>query len=297
MPDWKGVIPAIVTPMSHDGNRVDHGALRDYCDFMVERGVQGIFCCGTTGEGPVLSISERREVAETIVSHVNKRIKVIVQTGYITTEGSVELTVHSHRIGADAAGVVFPYYYHLSDDILYRHFLDIAEAVPGFPIFIYNIPQYTGNNLSLELFEKLLAKVENVVGVKNSSADMLYMMELLQRAKGRCSVFVGNDGLILPALCAGANGIVSGNASAFPEPFLDIYRAFVNGDLKTALEKQLFIDKLRKVLASGRDVETFKKALEFRGFRAGGVRPPNRNLTEDEEETLKKSLKGLGLFS
>lgn len=297
MQDWKGVIPAIVTPMSRDGKSVDHGALREYCDFMVERGVQGIFCCGTTGEGPLLSISERREIAETIVSHIKKRIKVIVQTGYITTEGSVELTVHSQSIEADAAGVVFPYYYHLPEDILYMHFLDIAEAVPGFPIFIYNIPQYTGNNLSLELFEKLLVSVKNIVGVKNSSANMLHMMGLIQRARGRCAVFAGNDGLILPALCAGADGIVSGNASAFPEPFVEMYRAFMNGDLKAAREMQLFIDRLRKVLASGRDIESFKKALEFRGFGAGGVRPPNRNLTEDEAKTLKKSLNELGLLT
>lgn len=296
MQDWKGVIPAIVTPLSRDGKRVDHGALREYCDFMVERGVQGIFCCGTTGEGPLLSISERKAVAETIVSQINRRIKVIVQTGYITTEGSVELTIHSQRIGADAVGVVLPYYYHLQDDNLYRHFFSVAEAVPGYPIFIYNIPQCTGNNLSLELFEKLLGSVENIAGVKNSSANMLYMIELIRRAHGRCAVFVGNDGLILPALYAGANGLVSGNASAFPEPFLDIYQAFISGDLKTAREKQLFIDRLRNVLASGRDVESFKKALEFRGLGSGGVRPPNRNLTEDEAETLKKSLNDLGLL-
>lgn len=296
MPVWKGVVPAIVTPMNHGGKSVDHEALRHYCNFIIEKGTDGVFCGGTTSEGPLLSLSERREVAETVVLQAKGRIKVIIQTGCITTRESIELTRHSREIGADAAGVVFPYYYHFHDDLLFRHFMEIAEAVPGFPLFIYNIPQCTCNNLSPELFERLLDSVESIVGVKNSNPDILHTINLIQRSRGRCALFVGNDGLILAALSCGASGIVSGNASAFPEPFVNIYRAFEQGDLEKARQGQLFIDRLRGVLAYGRDVASFKKALEFRGLKAGSVRAPDRDLNEPEAETLRSSLKELDLL-
>jgi len=296
MQKWEGVIPAIVTPLTDDGKNIELSVIREYCDFMVERGVMGIFCCGTTGEGPLLSISERKRVAEEVVLNVNKRIKVVVNAGCITTEDSVELTLHCRDIGADAAAVVLPYYYPLDDQALFNHFMFLVENVPDYPIFVYNIPQCTCNNLSTSLFQKLIKSLPSLVGVKTSNPDPFQIQEYIRIAGDGCSIFVGCDGLVLSALAMGAAGLVSGNASAYPEPFIDIYNAFINGDLEKARQYQLMIDRLRAVLGDGSLIALFKEALKFRGISAGKVRRPNRELSPEEVETLRRSLTSLGLI-
>ena len=296
MPLWEGVISAIITPMKDGGEKVDAEAMRSYLDFIVEKGVDGVFVGGTTGEGPLLSLEERKQIAEVAVEKLKGKVKVIVHTGGITTEESIRLTKHSCEIGADAAGIVLPYFYGLDDEAILNHFVRIADAVPEFPLFIYNIPQCTCNNLSPELFERLLERVQTIVGVKTSNPDIFQIQEYVRVAKDRCSVFVGCDGLIFMGLCAGAKGIVSGNASCFPEPFVKIYRAFKGKDLEKARECQLVIDKVRETLGDGRYISSFKKALQLRGVKVGSVRAPHRELSQEEVVRLKESLKALELI-
>ncbi|NIS61880.1 MAG: dihydrodipicolinate synthase family protein [Proteobacteria bacterium] len=292
---WEGVVSAIVTPLRDGGNDIDPGAMREYCDFIIQKGVDGIFVLGTTGEGPLLSLSERKAIAETLVTHVNKRVPVIIQTGCIRAQQTIELTKHCRDIDADAAGIVLPYYYNLDNEAIFDHFVRIADTVPGFPLFIYNIPECTGNNLSPDLLERLIDRIETVVGVKTSNCDIFQVQDYIRIAEDKCSVFIGCDALILASLCAGVRGIVSGNASVFPELFVRIYQAFDRGELQKVREYQSSIDKLIEVLAKG-GIASFKKALEFRGIRVGGVREPNRNLSDEEAAKLRESLRGLGLI-
>lgn len=291
---WKGVVSAIVTPLRDGGNDIDAEAMREYCDFIIQKGVDGIFALGTTGEGPLLSLSERKAIAEALVAHVNGKVPVIIQTGCIRAEQTIELTKHCHDIEADAAGIVLPYYYHLDDEAIFKHFVRIADTVPGFPLFIYNIPECTGNNLSPDLFGRLIDRIETVVGVKTSNCDIFQVQDYVRIAKDKCSVFIGCDALILASLSAGVRGIVSGNASVFPELFVMIYQAFDRGELQKVREYQLSIDKLIEVLAKG-GIASFKKALELRGIRVGGVREPNRNLSDGEAAELRESLREMGL--
>jgi dihydrodipicolinate synthase/N-acetylneuraminate lyase len=286
----------MVTPLDDRGERIDTDALRRYCLFLAECNVDGVFCGGTTGEGPLLSLEERMKVAEETVSTLKGRVRVIVQTGCIVTEQTLELTRHARDIGADAAGLVLPYYYTYDDEILYAYFAEIAESVPGFPLFLYNIPGCTTNDIGLVLFERLLQNIDNVVGLKNSSDDLFQTTAFIQAAGQRCAVFNGNDGLLLPALSVGAAGLVSGNASAFPEPFVEMFHAVEAGDLEKARKLQQRIDRLRQVLACGRDNASFKRALAFRGIPVGVVRRPDLALTDAESALLKESLQKLGFI-
>jgi dihydrodipicolinate synthase/N-acetylneuraminate lyase len=296
MEEWKGVIPAMVTPLKDEGKSLDVDALKEYCAFLADRKVDGVFCGGTTGEGPLLSMDERRKLAEVTVSQLEGKVSVIVQTGCIRTDQTLELTKHACDIGAKAVGVVLPYYYTYGDDMLYAYFSEIAESVPDFPLFLYNIPGCTTNDVSLELFKRLLGGIKSIVGIKNSTDDIFQTSAFIHTAGKRCAIFNGNDGLLLPALSIGAAGLVSGNASAFPEPFVELFHAFEDGDLVKARDLQRFIDKLRMILASGRDNASFKRALQFRGIPAGGVRKPDRDLTDEESARLRDSLKGLDLL-
>ncbi len=294
MPVWKGVMSAIVTPLRDGGNDIDPEAVREYCDFIIEKGVHGIFALGTTGEGPLLSMTERKSIAEAIVTHVNGRVTVVIQTGCMRAEQTIELTKHSRDIGADAAAIVLPYYFELDEEAIFQHFMRIAHAVPDFPLFIYNIPQCTGNNLTPNLFKRILDGLRTIVGVKTSNDDIFQIQDYVRIAGDRCSVFIGYDGLILSALCAGVNGIVSGNASAFPEPFIGIYQAFERGEVQEARKYQRVIDKLRTVLEGG-GTAAFKTALDLTGIKVGGVREPHRNLSAEEVAKLRESLREMGL--
>jgi 4-hydroxy-tetrahydrodipicolinate synthase len=297
MDGWQGVIPAMITPLADGGRSVDTGSLKRYCEFLAGVKVHGVFCCGTTGEGPLLSAEERMRVAEVTVSSLKGRVRVVVQTGSITTDQTVFLTRHAREIGADAAGLVLPYYYTLGDEALYAHFMEVADAVPGFPLFLYNIPGCTTNNISSSLLSRLLKRIDSIVGIKNSTEDLCQTMMFVRIAGSRCAIFNGSDGLILPALAAGARGLVSGNASAFPELFLSLFHAFQSADLDRARELQQRVDQLRQVLANGRDNASFKKALGFRGVQAGSVRRPDLDLSEEETARLKDSLEKLGFLN
>jgi len=292
---WEGVFVAMVTPMKKGGKELDLEAMRSYCDFILDKGVQGIFVGGTTGEGPLLSMDERKKLAEVVVDQVKGKTLIIIQTGCITTLETIELTLHAKKIGADAAGVLLPYFYNLDEEAIFEHFVRIADAVPELPLFLYNIPQCTCNNLSCGLFERLLNKIETIVGVKTSNPDIFQIQEFVHISQERCSVFLGHDGLLLAGLSAGAKGIVSGNASCFPEPFVEIYQAFKRGDLEKTRKSQLFIDKLRNALGNGSQIASFKRALDFRGVKVGSVRSPNRELSQEEVLKLRDSLSKLGL--
>jgi len=291
---WKGVITAMITPMKNNGEEIDYEALKNYCNFLVGKNINGVFVCGTTGEGPKLKIDERMKIAEKVVEKLKGKIKTIIHTGAMITSDTIHLCRHALDIKADAIVVVLPYYYRYSDDLIYRYFMEVAESAPDMPLFIYNIPQCTVNNLSPDLFERLVNNLPQLKGVKNSNSDLHQDIEFIKIANGRCSIFIGDDGLIVPGLSMGASGLVSGNSSVFPEYFVDIYRTFKSGDIKAAMEKQHFINRLRGILAHGRDNASFKKALSFRGIDVGDVRAPDKDLTDKEALKLKKELQELG---
>jgi len=296
MGNWNGVISAIITPMKEDGSAIDTGPVKDYCDFIIDKGVSGIFAMGTTGEGPLLSLEEKKIISKKIVDSVNGRTRVIIQSGCITTEETIQLTRYSKDIGADAAGILLPYYYNLDEEAIFEHFARVAEAVPDFPIFIYNIPQCTCNNLSVKLFERLINEIDTIAGIKTSNPDIFQIIGFVRAAKNKCSVFIGSDGLVLAGLSSGASGVVSGNASVFPEPLIDLYNAFNRGEREKCIEYQQLVDKMRTALGDGYYIDAYKKTLSILGIEVGKPRKPNRELTKEEFERLRKSLSELGFL-
>lgn len=140
----KGVIVPLLTPFD-DRGELDCPTLVHLVDFLIERGVHGLFPGGTTGEGPLLSTEERLTLAETVVRAANGRLPVIIHTGAITTREAIELTRHAHDCGAAAAALITPYYFRFSAEALFQHFASVCEAVPDYPIYLYNNPAVTNN--------------------------------------------------------------------------------------------------------------------------------------------------------
>ena len=130
----KGIVPAMATPLKDEGQRVNFQLLDLLCDFLIDKGVTGLFVLGSTGEGVLFSMEERKQIAERVLKHVHGRVPVIVNCGHITTQGAIELAQHAASVGADAASVVFPYYYPLSAEDAMVHFIAVVRSVPEFPM-------------------------------------------------------------------------------------------------------------------------------------------------------------------
>lgn len=295
--EYKGLISSMITPLKDSGSRIDDISLQAYCDFLITKGVRGVFICGTTAEGPLLSTEERMKVAEIVVNQMKNQAKVIVHTGNITTETTLKLCEHAQKIGADGIGVVLPYYHSFDEDALVAHFLSVSRAVPDMPFFIYNIPQCTVNNLTPAVLARILDKADNLTGIKTSNPDLFQLQEYLKLLGPDKPVFFGCDRLDLAALALGATGIISGNSSAFPEPFLKLFELFKNGDWIAARRQHEFNYKLAMILRDGNYPAVYKKCLEWRGIKVGNVRRPHQELSPEEAAKLKNSLIEIGLLN
>jgi 4-hydroxy-tetrahydrodipicolinate synthase len=276
----RGVITALITPFDSQG-RVDDRALERLVEFEIQSGVHGLSPCGTTGETALLAPEEREHIAEVVVRAARGRLPVLVQTGAASTDLTIALTRHAQKIGADAATVVTPWYFRHGDQALIEHYVCVAASVPDFPIYLYNIPQLIGNNLTSAVVHAIAERCPNVVGLKDSSGQLAQIIESAAARGGHFNVAIGSDGLLLPALSVGIPAGISGNANACPELLVELYQAYWRGDLAAAQEAQAHIQFVRHILKDGSDLSLFKAVLTYRGIPAGGVRAPLLNASPE----------------
>lgn len=292
----QGVIPPLLTPFRGRDETVDEAALRTHVNWLIDQGVHGVMPCGTTGEGPLLTLSERKHVVEVVVASVNHRLPVIAHVGALTTHETLELAEHAQSCGVEAISIVTPYYFHLSDNALVEHFCRVAGAVPNTPAFLYNIPQNTGNVLSRPAVEAIIARCPNVVGIKDSAGDLEALSSFVGLKEGKFQVICGSDTLLLSALQAGACASVSGNANVFPEVVVELFHAFWQGDLDGARRQQAHLDQIIETLQRGAGLSMFKRVLELRGLKGGAVRPPLPEATAEMLANAQQKLRSYQLL-
>ena len=295
-PQFRGIIPAVLTPFTPEG-RINEEELRAHLDFLIGAGVGGLFPAGTTGEGLLMSPALRRRVAEICVDHVEKRVPVIIHAGAATTAEAIDLTRHAAAIGADAAGVVTPYYYRYDEQSLYDHYVATARAAPGFPVFLYNNPAKANNVISPGLFGRLRAACDNIVGLKDTSGSVHNIQAYIAAVDGAATILTGSNTLILASLAVGAAGAVSTVANCFPEIMVQMYEAFRGGDLTTARRKQQLIHRIWEAFNFGQWPGIQKFALQLRGRDfSPRVIPPLREPSHEEKEKLRATLCELGVI-
>jgi len=261
----------------------------------VKRGASGLFPCGTTGEGLLMTPEERKTVAEEVVQAVGKKALVIIQTGALDTATTIELTRHAQEIGAHAAGVVAPGFYGYDDAALELFYRSVAKAVPGFPVLLYNIPGCAKNYLKPDLIAKL-AEIDNIVGVKDSTCDMIQLTQLLSAVPKDFNVINGVDDYGYQAFLAGAKAAVSGTSNAVIDLYLGVYTNLKKGNLKQAWSWQVRQSEACRIFEYGRMSSMVKEGMRLRGFDAGYVRPPQRELTNAEKKALAKRMEKAGLI-
>jgi dihydrodipicolinate synthase/N-acetylneuraminate lyase len=292
----QGVIPPIFTPFTAGGNEVDLDALVTHADWLLSKGVHGLMPCGTTGEGPLLSAAERMQVTAVVLDVASGRAPVVAHVGAASTAETVALALDAVERGAEALSVVCPYYYRLPPPALVDHFVTVAESVPQSPVYLYNIPQLTGNALSPALAAEIHARAPNVVGIKDSTGDLQSLGEYGIIEEGRFQVICGSDGLILPALHQGAVGCVSGNANVFPELVVHLFDSVQQGHGGRAEQLQATLDRVRSILLDGRSIGLMKQMLGQRGLPASPVRPPSPKVDGAAVCAAAQALSELGLI-
>lgn len=285
-----GVITAMTTPFDEQG-KVDLDAIRKQTEFLIQKGVNCLYPCGTTGEMFLMSVEERKAIAQAVVEQAAGRVVVYIHVGCMNTADTIELAQYAHSIGADGIGVVTPAFFHYTEEALVEHFCAVANSVPqDFPMYLYGIPQFAVADISVNMAKQVLDRCSNVVGIKYSFADWRKVQEMILLAPGRFDVVVGMDSMFYEALCMGAVGTVSGCSCCFPEPFVEIYRLFRAGDYQAARTKQEDAFRLASTLQMGADMAIFKAAQSMRGVPGGKMRAPLPELSQQQLAQLKEQL-------
>jgi len=268
-------IAAAVTPLKDGGGDPDEGAVGPLTRFLADGGIDGALVCGTTGEGILLSPSERVRVAERFVEARPDGFQIAIHAGAQSTTDTVALATHAKEIGADAVAVIAPPYFPLDEPALLEHLRAAAEACGPLPFYVYEFAGRSGYAIPVAVIERLRETSPNLAGLKVSdtpwSAIEPYALDGLD-------LFVGSEPLVLEALEHGADGAVSGLATAFPE----IVAALVHDRDRTAGEH---VSNLRTLLGPIPFHAALKEILVARGVPIRpDVRPPLRALTPEERE-------------
>jgi dihydrodipicolinate synthase/N-acetylneuraminate lyase len=274
------LIVAAVTPLADGGSRVDEGAIAAYVAFLESLGADGVFACGTTGEGVLLSLDERRRAAEAFRAALTGAL--IVHAGAQTTADTVALASHAREIDADAVAVIAPPYFPLDGESLTAHFVAAARAAAPLPFYCYAFTARSGYPLPVEVIRRIGASVDNLAGLKVSESPFDRVTPYLDLG---LPVLIGNEPLIPEGIAHGAIGSVSGMAAAFP----DVVRSALDAPDDGAAAR---LRELRAAMeASGQFIAAAKQVLGMRGVPVGpDMRAPLRRLTADEAEILEAAI-------
>lgn len=287
MTEIKGIISPILTPM-HDDESVNYEEFRVQINRMLDGGIHGIFVFGTNGEGYILSEDEKIEIMKTAVEEVNGRVPVYASTGLVGTKDTIRLSQKAEEVGVDVLSIITPSFAAASQDELYTHFKSVAENV-DMPIVLYNIPARTGNAIAPATVGKL-SKIENIIGVKDSSGNFDNILQYIEQTRDRedFAVLSGNDSLILWTLLAGGQGGIAGCSNIYPYVMAQIYEQFLKGNIKEARTYQDSIRSFRDCFKYGNPNTIVKHTVGLLGYPVGKCRAPFNQVAEQATEALQK---------
>ena len=289
----KGIIPPMITPLDKDEN-VDKKAIGRIVNYLIKGGVHGLFPLGSTGEWYGLDFNQKREILETVMDANNKRVPIYAGTGATTTKETISLTKLATDIGVDALSVITPVFITPNDQELFNHYQAIASST-DLPIILYNNPGRTGINLSVDLVVKL-SKIDNIVGIKDSSGDMTQGVEYIRRTDDNFAVLAGRDTLIYGFLSYGGSGAIAATANIAPQIVVKIYEEYQKGNYQEALKAQFQLAPLRMAFSLGSFPVVMKEGLNLLGLEVGTTCKPVEPLTDEARGKLKEVLKNMQLL-
>ena len=226
----RGVIPPVITPLIN-GKKIDHRGLENLVEHLLNGGVHGLIFLGTTGEGPSLSFSQRKEFLKSATVLVNGRVPVLVGIANNVASDAIEMAAFAESIGVDAALVAPPSYFPIDEAEVMAYYAHLSDLMP-LPFLLYNIPSHTKTNLSLKVIK--CAKDLGAIGMKDSSGNLDSYLEMLNAFKGdpEFSVLMGTELFLPETILSGGHGVVAGGANMFPGLFVELYNACLEEDME-----------------------------------------------------------------
>jgi len=288
---FRGSVVALVTPMVD--SRVDVERLQKLVEFHVQSGTHGIVAAGTTGEAGTLTHEEKCLVIKTVVETARERIPVIAGTAENSTADCIKLTRFAMETGAHAALIMTPAYIKPTQEGLYCHYRDIANAV-AMPIILYNVPQRTAVDLLPETVARL-ANISNIIGIKEATGQMTRLQQILRLCNGAIDVYSGDDLTASQWLVAGAKGVISVTANVVPEHMAKLNDLAFDDDRAACFHMQEQLLPLHRLLFVESNPIPVKWALYRMGLIADYIRMPLLPLPEEHHAELEKVLLGLDI--
>jgi 4-hydroxy-tetrahydrodipicolinate synthase len=282
---FKGTGVAIVTPFNKD-NTIDYKSLGKLIDFIIKGGVEYIVVLGTTGESVTLSKEEKKSVVTHVIENVNKRVPLVLGLGGNNTQEivtSLKKTTDFNQI--DAILSVSPYYNKPNQRGIYQHYKAIAEVSP-IPIILYNVPGRTASNLTADTTLKLANEFKNIIAIKEASGNLEQCMKIIKHKPKDFSVISGDDMLTLPMIAAGADGVISVVANAFPKDFSEMTRQILNGNVKEAQKLHYKLTDIIEQLFADGNPAGIKAVLEMMKICQANVRLPLVKINKATQNVL-----------
>jgi len=283
-----GVLPPVATPFKDD--EIDTEALKRNLEKYNQTGLAGYLILGSNGEGVYLNENEKRAILEAARQAIPEDRIFMAGTGQESTRETVRLTNSAADAGADCALIVTPNFYKgmMTSEALKRHYLSVAEAAK-IPTLIYNVPQFTGINLTPDLVETLSSH-PNIVGIKDSSGNIGQLAEIIRRTPKDFAVFVGSAPVFYPALCVGAVGGILAVANVIPEVCVALKKKFDAGNFAEARTLQFKITPLARWVTAEQGIGGLKMAMDEMGYEGGLPRSPLFSPDESHRSELKTLL-------
>jgi 4-hydroxy-tetrahydrodipicolinate synthase len=286
-------MPALVTPFTRDGDINEEG-FKQVIDYTISKGVTGVVPAGTTGEFSYMRTEERKKLLKLTVDFVDGRVPIVAGTGQHSTKATIELTKYAADLGCDAALVISPYYLRPGDKGYYEHYAAIARN-GNLPVILYNIPQCTLGTLNPNVVEDL-ADLDGVVGIKDSSGNVPYLLELIQKLNGKIEVLCGADEAFLSAVVAGSNAAIMASANVIPHIWLKVMKLAHENKLEEAAALQREAQTFARMILKYGAAPPVKAALRMMGIQAGRCRMPlntGGTLTPEIKDDIRLELERL----
>ena len=285
-----------MTPFTRDGDISEDG-YRQVIDYTIDKGATGVVALGTTGEFSYLRTEERKKMLKLTLEYVDGRVPIIAGTGQHSTRATVDLTKYAADVGCDAALVISPYYLRPADKGYYEHYEEVARK-GNLPVLMYNIPQCTLGVLNSNVVEDL-AELDNIVGIKDSSGSVPYVLELIQKLKGKMEVIIGADECFLSAVVAGSKAAIMASANVIPHIWLEIMKLAQSGKVEEAAKLQRSTQTFARMVLKYGAAPPVKAALKMLGVNAGRSRMPLNSggtLTPESKEEVRIELEKMGVI-
>lgn len=295
-----GLIDAPFTPF-HENGDLNLEPIEKYAAMLQKNGLQGVFINGSSGEGYMLTTDERIQLAERWLKVAPQGFKVIVHVGSCCLRESQKLAAHAQEIGAWGIGSMAPPFPKIGRiEELVKYCEAIAKSAPDLPFYYYHIPAFNGAFLPmLELLKAVDGRISNFAGIKYTFESLYEYNQCRLYKNGKYDMLHGQDETILPSLAqGGAQGGIGGTTNYNGRELVGIIEAWKNGDIETAREKQNFSQEVINVICRYRgNIVGGKRIMKLLGFDLGPNRVPFQNMTNEEEQQMKKELEAINFFA